>query len=308
MPLPLIPIVIGLPSLVATIYGGYKIYKTKETLDLAEQYKRDSLELINNAQHKIGISFNELNTSVTSLDEAKQHLNELCNIISKEIIFNNLQQNNYLNETVFKHSFNNFDFNLFGAAHTGTAWTGMDSIFSGFSQKTSFDNWFSLSEAEVTLNQVRNDYNKIKNVVSIVNKISDAMATRCIDINKYTALINRTEDTLGQLWDLYDNGYDYSVIAAMNILILYNNVLTLNAPLFDPNNDYEKHECNINPKFACFMDILELGLDQIDVLLSGCGIKLSHNSSSSSLPASAFKPPVSPLLFQAVPMFASVKH
>lgn len=161
--------------------------------------------------------------------------------------------------------------------------------------------WILSSKAEEALEQARDRYREIKSKAIEANKISDAMTARCVDINKYTALINRAEDTLGQLWDLYDEERDFSVLPAMNALLAYNNVLMLNLPLFNPNDDPKNPKFNINPKFARFMENLDLGLDQIDFLLTGRK-KSSNDSSSASLPvpAPASKLPVSKNVFGAI--------
>ena len=151
--------------------------------------------------------------------------------------------------------------------------------------------WLLSSKAEDALNEARKSYSKVATQAKEANKISDAMTARCGDINKYSLLIQRTEQTLDMLWDLYlqDGERNFGLLPAIHTLLVYNNVLMLYLPLFDPNEDPKKPSFNINPKFASFMKNLELGLEQINFLLSSRSRMISSDKSSSALPSPASK-------------------
>ena len=312
MPLPFIPLITVGTVIGTTLYAAYKGYQAK---DKVEQLRNDTQRLVEDIGHKLGGAYGELKSCSASLDEAKLHLKELCSIVSEQLALedDNAKQDGLIDETISSFKYN-FSLNNSFTSTEESFWEKIAKyLYDGLFKPrfTLFPPFFGISsETEKDLERAQDLYDKIEKLFVKASKISDAANARCADINKYTVLINRTEDTLGQLWDLYDSKRDFSVRPAINALLRYNTVLMLmvkKEPLLVSKDDPKNPELNVNPKFTRFMENLELGLDQIDFLLSGCGIKPRHNSSSSSLPASAFKPPVSPLLFPAASTLA-VKH
>lgn len=134
------------------------------------------------------------------------------------------------------------------------------------------------SKAEDALDDARRQYDKIKRQVDHADEVVSNIKASIPKINAYTDLTVRAADRLEQLLKQYRRERerkDYSLRFVMRSLLICNNILMNNLPIFDPSENPNDPHFKINPKFERFAQILLQGLNEIDKLRQVLG---SHSS------------------------------
>ena len=136
------------------------------------------------------------------------------------------------------------------------------------------------SKADDALNEARNYYDEIKRKADHADWVVSNIKTSIYNIDVCTTQAIRAADKLKQLLDIYRKNHKhnyYSFKSIMGSLLICNNVLMGNLPVFDPieNNQNDPHFV-INPKFVRFSQILVQVLIEIDKLQQVLGSSSSY--------------------------------
>lgn len=123
------------------------------------------------------------------------------------------------------------------------------------------------SKAEEALDQARDAYYEVKEKVEKANKVINSIKNCCTQLSDYTALINRTRDSLKRMFDIYCNNSGEVTAGGLDALLYYNNILMRYIPLFDPNEDPNNPQFKFDHKFEVFAKCLKEGLDEMDRLI-----------------------------------------
>ncbi len=138
------------------------------------------------------------------------------------------------------------------------------------------------SKADDALDEARAKYRQVKEQTEQVEVLIQAMNSGAQKIVPYSDLFDRTAKSLEQMLEQYkaDKDRNFGLRAAMECLLVYNNIINSNLQLFDPDEDVNHPKFKLNQKFKLLGQYLEESLNEFERLNKATG-----DDSCSSLPA-----------------------
>ncbi len=130
-------------------------------------------------------------------------------------------------------------------------------------------NWrAAIENAQQELDDAREKYNQVEKEAKKDRKVIAKMNVCSKNIRSYTDLIEDAANHLEQILQCYrqDRVHNLGLIAGMEVMLSYNNIMTNLLPLFDRNDDPNDFNYRVNPRLQSFAANLRAGLNEIERL------------------------------------------